>query len=87
MKIQKYMRFSDFVTKSGICDYQNFWLSPWHLPEVTPNILKHMLCHFKTKLSTFIHVHKVAMLIFELNITYFGKIARIVLTILSQYKP
>ena len=59
---EKYAWYSDFVTKSWVfATYQNFLLSPWNLQKLTPNILKHILCHFHTHFSTFIREHKVGM--------------------------
>ena len=45
-------------------------LSPQNLQEVTPNILKQILCLFNTKFSTFINVHKVAMKKVDPNVLF-----------------
>ena len=59
LKIQVISGFSYIVM--SFTTYQNFMLSPRNLQEVTPIILKQILCLFHTKFSTFINVHKVAM--------------------------
>ena len=60
-KNTKYKWSSYFVVISWVfVTYQNLLLSPGKLQEVIPNILKYFVCIFHTKLSTSMHVHKVA---------------------------